>query len=79
MLHGFPPPKNVLHFVHIHNVIIWYFTPDVNAPDSAFRAYFITYCAKKAPKLKGGTNIEDLQFIIEEDPFEKGSLLKLLP
>ena len=28
---------------------------------------------------KGGTNIEDLQFIIEEDPFEKGSLLKLLP
>ena len=30
---------------------------------------------KKAQKHKGGTNIEDLQFIIEEDPFEKGSLL----
>jgi hypothetical protein len=35
--------------------------------------------AQKSADHMGGTNIEDLQFIIEEDPFEKGSLLKLLP
>ena len=40
---------------------------------------FSGYHKNKASQDKGGTNIEDLQFIIEEDPFEKGSLLKLLP